>query len=138
MLGCQTLETDWELDVARANDILNLEVRELSIEAKLLDDSSVFATGKLAVILRFGTGDDHLPGGENQGGSFRLTNAHDDSRESLRRLAKSLPRYKLQPASSTLGLYSALRACNAMVLRSKRQSRFTVATMFLAQISPRF
>lgn len=31
----------------------------------------------------------------------------------------------------TLGLYSALRACKAMVLRSKRQSRLTVATMFL-------
>ena len=31
----------------------------------------------------------------------------------------------------TFGLYSALRACNAMVLRSSRQSRLTVATMFL-------
>lgn len=30
----------------------------------------------------------------------------------------------------TLGLYSALRACNAMVFRSNLQSRFTVATMF--------
>ena len=29
-----------------------------------------------------------------------------------------------------MGLYSALRACNAMVLRSSRQSRLTVATMF--------
>ena len=32
----------------------------------------------------------------------------------------------------TLGLYSALRARRAMVLRSKRTSRFTVATIFLA------
>lgn len=31
----------------------------------------------------------------------------------------------------TFGLYSALRACKAMVFRSKRQSRLTVATMFL-------
>lgn len=31
----------------------------------------------------------------------------------------------------TLGLYSAFRACRAIVLRSKRQSRLTVATMFL-------
>lgn len=31
-----------------------------------------------------------------------------------------------------MGLYSALRACSAMVFRSKRQSRLTVATMFLA------
>lgn len=31
----------------------------------------------------------------------------------------------------TFGLYSALRACSAMVFRSRRQSRLTVATMFL-------
>ncbi|KAF8955448.1 hypothetical protein BDZ97DRAFT_1598879, partial [Flammula alnicola] len=30
----------------------------------------------------------------------------------------------------TLGLYSAFLACRAMVLRSRRQSRFTVATIF--------
>ncbi|KIY64742.1 hypothetical protein CYLTODRAFT_357982, partial [Cylindrobasidium torrendii FP15055 ss-10] len=30
----------------------------------------------------------------------------------------------------TLGLYSALRACRAMVFKSRRQSRLTVATMF--------
>lgn len=36
---------------------------------------------------------------------------------------------------NTLGLYSALRACSAIVLRSRRQSRFTVATMFLASIN---
>lgn len=31
----------------------------------------------------------------------------------------------------TLGLYSAFLACSAIVLRSKRHSRLTVATMFL-------
>jgi len=31
----------------------------------------------------------------------------------------------------TFGLYSALRAWSAIVLRSRRQSRLTVATMFL-------
>ncbi|KZT20276.1 hypothetical protein NEOLEDRAFT_1047611, partial [Neolentinus lepideus HHB14362 ss-1] len=30
----------------------------------------------------------------------------------------------------TLGLYSAFLACSAIVFRSKRQSKFTVATMF--------
>jgi hypothetical protein len=33
-------------------------------------------------------------------------------------------------AKIALGLYSALRACRAMVLRSSRQSRLTVATKF--------
>jgi len=31
----------------------------------------------------------------------------------------------------TFGLYSAFLACNAIVFRSSRQSRLTVATMFL-------
>ncbi len=39
-------------------------------------------------------------------------------------------------ASNTFGLYSALRACSAIVLRSKRQSRLTVATMFLYEEMP--
>lgn len=30
---CQTLEADGELDVTRANDVLDLEVRELGVEA---------------------------------------------------------------------------------------------------------
>jgi hypothetical protein len=33
--------------------------------------------------------------------------------------------------SSTFGLYSAFLACRAIVFRSRRQSRLTVATMFL-------
>ncbi|KAH3664067.1 hypothetical protein OGAPHI_004781 [Ogataea philodendri] len=33
-------------------------------------------------------------------------------------------------AAKRFGLYSALRACSAIVFSSKRQSRFTVATMF--------
>ena len=32
----------------------------------------------------------------------------------------------------TLGLYSAFRACKAMVFKSRRQSRLTVATIFLS------
>lgn len=36
----------------------------------------------------------------------------------------------------TFGLYSALRACSAIVFRSKRQSRLTVATIFLLGTRP--
>jgi hypothetical protein len=38
--------------------------------------------------------------------------------------------------SSTFGLYSAFLACSAIVFRSKRQSRLTVATMFLSSGMP--
>lgn len=43
MLRCKALETDWELDVATTDNVLNLEIGELGVEAKLLDDSSVLA-----------------------------------------------------------------------------------------------
>lgn len=38
----QTLQANGELDVARANDVLDLEVRELCVEAELLDDPRIF------------------------------------------------------------------------------------------------
>lgn len=81
--ACQAFETDRELDVARADNVLDLEVRKLRVEAKLLDDTSVLATCKLAVIFRLGTSDDHLAGGENQGSRLGLTNTHDDGGKTL-------------------------------------------------------
>jgi hypothetical protein len=38
---CKTLETNWELDVAAAHNILNLEFRKLGVEAKLLDNARI-------------------------------------------------------------------------------------------------
>jgi hypothetical protein len=81
--ACQTFEADRELDVARADNILDLEVGELRVEAKLLDDTSVFAAGKLAVVLGLGTGDDHLAGGKDQGSGLGLTDTHDDGGKTL-------------------------------------------------------
>lgn len=37
----KTLETDWELDVARADYVLNLELGELGVESELLNDTSI-------------------------------------------------------------------------------------------------
>lgn len=42
MAASKTLEADGELDIARANDVLDLEIRELCVEPKLLNDPSVF------------------------------------------------------------------------------------------------
>lgn len=60
MLGSKTFKSNRELDVAGSNDVLNLEICELGIEAQLLNDSSILSAGKLRVILRLGTSDDHL------------------------------------------------------------------------------
>ena len=43
MPACKTLETDRKFDVARADNVLNLEVGKLGIEAEFLNDSSIFA-----------------------------------------------------------------------------------------------
>ena len=51
----KALETDGELDVARANNVLDLEVGEFGIEAQLLDDARVLARRQLAVGLALGT-----------------------------------------------------------------------------------
>jgi hypothetical protein len=40
---CETLKTNRKLDVAAANDVLNLEFRKFGVEAKLLDDARVLA-----------------------------------------------------------------------------------------------
>ena len=83
MLGSKTLETDGELDVARTDDVLDLEVRELGVEAELLDDTSVLARGKLRVIFGLGTGDDHLAGREDQGGGLGFADTHDNRSKTL-------------------------------------------------------
>jgi hypothetical protein len=83
MLGRQTLETNGELDVTRPNDVLNLEVGELGIEAELLDDARVLARGKLRVIFRLCTRDNHLAARKDQRRGLGLANTHDDSGETL-------------------------------------------------------
>ena len=79
----ETLETDGELDVARSDNVLNLEIRELRVETKLLDDAGVFARCELRVVLGLGTSHDHLARGEDECGGLGLTNTHDDSSETL-------------------------------------------------------
>ena len=83
MFGRKAFETDRELDVAGADDVLDFEIRELGIEAELLDDTSVFAASKLTIIFGFSASNDHFPRGEYQGGSLGLANTHDHGGETL-------------------------------------------------------
>jgi len=41
MTRCKTLQADRELDITRANNVLDFEVRELGVEAELLDNASI-------------------------------------------------------------------------------------------------
>src|SRR5262249_40166655 len=83
MLARQAFEADRELDVARADNVLDLKVRKLGVEAELLDDAGVFARRELRVVLRLGTSDDHLARREDQGGRLGLADAHDDGCKTL-------------------------------------------------------
>lgn len=83
MASSKTFQSDRELDVARANNVLNLEVGELGVEAELLDDTSVLARSQLRVVLRFGTSDDHLARREDQGGGLGLADTHNNSGETF-------------------------------------------------------
>ena len=83
VLRRQTLQTDGELDVARPDDVLDLEVGELRVEPELLDDAGVFAGRELRIVLRLGTSHDHLARGEDEGRGLGLADTHDDSSETL-------------------------------------------------------
>jgi hypothetical protein len=83
MAGSKTLQTDGELDVTRADNVLNLKVGELGVEAELLDDTSVLARGQLRVVFGLCTSDDHLARGKDEGRGLGLADTHDDSSETL-------------------------------------------------------
>jgi hypothetical protein len=67
---CETLEANWELDVAAAHNILNLEFRKLSVKAKLLNNAHVLARRQAPITFALCTCDDHLARSENEWGCF--------------------------------------------------------------------
>lgn len=52
MTRSKAFKTDWELDVARADNVLDLEIRKLGIKAELLDDTCVLARRQARVLGR--------------------------------------------------------------------------------------
>ena len=84
----ETLETDRELDVAATDNVLDLELRKLGVETKLLYDTRVLAGGKAGVVFRFCTSNDHLARRKDEGSSLGVTNTHNDSCETLKHANK--------------------------------------------------
>ena len=79
----KSLQANGELDVARTNNVLNLKIREFRIEPKFLDNASVFARSKSAIVFRLCTSHNHLARSKDEGRCFGLANAHDHSGETL-------------------------------------------------------
>ena len=80
---CESLQTNGEFDVTTTDDVLNLELRELGVEAELLDNTCVLARRQARVVLRLGTRDDHLARGENKCRRLGVADTHDDGGETL-------------------------------------------------------
>jgi len=83
MARCQTLETNRKLDVARANNVLDLEVGEFGVETELLNDTSILARRKLRIVFRLCTSDDHFATCKDQSSGLGFANTHDDGGETL-------------------------------------------------------
>lgn len=89
----QPLQTDGELDVARADNILDLEIGKLGVETKLLDNSRILARSQLRIILGLGTSNNHLARGEDESGGLGFTDTHDHGSKTLRREQSSATLY---------------------------------------------
>lgn len=48
----KAFKTDGELDIARADNVLDLEIRKLGVKAELLNDSRVFTRRQARVLDR--------------------------------------------------------------------------------------
>ena len=48
----KAFKTDWKLDITRADNVLDLEVRELGVKTKLLDNACVFARRQPRILAR--------------------------------------------------------------------------------------
>lgn len=130
----KTFKSNWEAHITRANNILNLEIGELARKAQLLNDTSIFTCSQLWIIFRLCSCHYHFARCKDQGSCFWFSNTHNDGGKTLIiRWVYQCPIKKHHQMTTvcTFGLYSALRAWSAIVLRSKRQSRLTVATIFL-------
>ena len=79
----ESLQTNGELDIATANDVLDFEFRKLGVEAELLNNASVLARRQPRVVLRLRARDDHLSRRENQRSRLGITDPHNDGGETL-------------------------------------------------------
>lgn len=79
----KSLQTNGELNVTGAHDVLNLELGELGVEAKLLDDTRILARRQPRVVFRLRTRDDHLARREDERGGLGVADTHDDRGKTL-------------------------------------------------------
>mmetsp|Transcript_16899 Transcript_16899/g.34227 ORF Transcript_16899/g.34227 Transcript_16899/m.34227 type:complete len:248 (-) Transcript_16899:122-865(-) len=80
----ETLEADRELDIARADHVLDLPVGEARGEVELLDDASVSARPQSRVCLALRASHHHLAAFEDERRRLGFTDPHDHGSKPLR------------------------------------------------------
>jgi hypothetical protein len=84
MAVAQVLERYRELDIARTDNVLYLEILQLDVVASHLFDHFRILFGRVPrLILAFGSGDDHFARGEDEGSGLGVTDANDHGRETF-------------------------------------------------------
>lgn len=83
MARSKTFKTDREFNITGADNILDLEIREPGIKAKLLNNTGIFARGQLKIIFRLSTSNNHLARCKNESSYLGLTDTYNDSGKTL-------------------------------------------------------
>lgn len=126
MAAGKAFKTNGELDIARSHNVLDLEIRELGVEAEFLDDASILARGQFGIVLGLCTSDDHLARGEDQSSRLGFADTHDDSGETLKRGKKEFSQAS-NKASQDLGcLYLWVVLCVTSVQCNRLQVKSAV------------
>lgn len=84
MLVGNVLQIDREVNLTGADDVLDLEIRELHLKPQLLNNARVLARCDLRRIFVLGACADHLAGAEDQSSRFRLLQTHYNCGEASR------------------------------------------------------
>ena len=76
-----TLEMDGKLDVARANNVLDLILEELHVKVKLLNGTRVHARRQTRIVRGLRASNNHLARREDERSRLGVADMHDDSCE---------------------------------------------------------
>jgi hypothetical protein len=80
----ESLKRYGELDIARANNVLDFKILKLNLCIRHLLNHFRILFGRVSrLILAFGTGDDHFARGEDEGSGLGVTDANDHGRKTF-------------------------------------------------------
>jgi len=79
----EPFQSDGEFDIHGGQQVDNLEISELNVEIQVLEDLGELSHSQFSVIHGLGTHANHFSRSVDQSGSLRVSQPHNDGRESL-------------------------------------------------------